>query len=293
MDLRSRWLLFFFTLFTPLALINAQTGAMEPATILVASASGTVTVSDLQTGTFKPLQKGMKITEGVTVQTGENGSALLLFPNGSAVTIKKNTTLDIEEHKLSPIKEGTPNLKNLENEPSTSKTKLRLNQGDIIGTVKKLNVDKGSTFEIDSPIGTAGIRGTVWTMSVTISENGEATGSFGISVGNGFFIPLGGAEQYVGSEVVINVTIGRNALGQPVITAIRSGQLPIRLFNEMTLDSEDVKKAFEALSGEEFEPEGEGEVGGNDNNRQRAKPNTIVAPVTPNQGEGSTTSGPQ
>lgn len=295
MDLRSRWLLLFFALLTPFAALNAQTG--ETGTILVARASGIVTVSDPQTGTFRPLQQGMKIAQGVTVKTSDNGNALLLLSNGSAVTVKKNTTLVIDEFQQSVIPQGTPELQKLETEPSTSKTKLRLIEGDLIGTVKKLNIKDGSSYEIDSPIGTAGIRGTVWTMSVTITQDG-ATGNFGISVGNGFFIPLSGATQSVGNDIVINVTVGRNAQGQPVIRSIQSGQLPVGIRQEITLESEEAKKAFEALSGQEFGPGDGADVGGQNDqqqqqNRQRAQPNEPANRVTPNQGEGSTTSGPQ
>jgi hypothetical protein len=48
----------------------------------------------------------------------------------------------------------------LVNEPTTSTTKLSLRQGELISNVKKLKKDAGSSFEIKTPVGAAGIRGT-------------------------------------------------------------------------------------------------------------------------------------
>ena len=62
-------------------------------------------------------------------------------------------------------------LSQMKGEPSSSETVLDLELGDMIFDVKKL--DKKSSFNIESPVGTAGIRGTSGQMG--ISSAGGAT----------------------------------------------------------------------------------------------------------------------
>ncbi len=280
----------------PLASLHAQEGSMKPASILVARVTGTVTVSDVATAELKPLTRGMKIGQGVTINTGSDGSAVLLFSNGSTLTVKPETKLGIDEYLQSPADKKAPaELNKLEGEPSTSKTKLRLIEGDLVGSVKKLNTDEGSSFEVSSPIGTAGIRGTTWSMSVRVTQDG-ATGRFGIAVGNGIFIPLSGAEQVVGSDVEVTITANVDANGDLVISEVNTGDMGVELEQAITLDTNQAIEDFNDFSGQDFE--GGDDIGGNNTNqentnRQRAQPNEPADRVTPTQGEGSSTSGPQ
>lgn len=287
-------LLFALLVLMPLASLQAQEVAMTPATILVARVSGDVTIADVATNEFRPLTKGMKIGQGVTIQTGADGTAILLFSNGSTLTVKPNTKLGIDEYLQSPTdKQTAEEINQLDKEPSTSKTKLRLLEGDLVGSVKKLDTDNGSSFQIDSPIGTAGIRGTTWSMSVRITQDG-ATGSFGIAVGNGFFIPLNGAEQAVGSDVEIIITANLNANGELVISSITSGAMRINIVQTITITTREAIENFNDFSGQRFNTGRD--IGGNNaqqrrENRQRAEPNEPADRVTPTQGEGSSTSG--
>ena len=277
-----------------LAFLHAQSDAMKPASILVARVSGSVTISSIADSEFKPLTKGMKIGQGVTINTGSDGSAVLLFSNGSTLTIKPESKLGIDEYLQSPSEVKDPSeLNKLDEEPSTSKTKLRLLEGDLVGSVKKLDIDKGSSFEISSPIGTAGIRGTTWSMSVRITQDG-ATGRFGIATGNGIFIPLSGAEQIVGSDVEVTITADIDANGNLVITNVTSNTMPVGLSQDITLDTNQAIESFNEFSGQEFASDPD--IGGNttnqqNTNRQRAQPNEPADRVTPTQGEGSSSSG--
>ncbi|MGE9294072.1 MAG: FecR domain-containing protein [Puniceicoccales bacterium] len=294
MNCRPAYLLFALLVLAPFASLQGQEAAMKPASILVARVSGNVTISDVATAEFRPLTKGMKIGQGVTINTGPDGSAILLFSNGSTLTVKPDTKLGIDEYMQSKTEKRTPDeLKQLDKEPSTSKTKLRLLEGDLVGSVKKLDIDNGSSFQIDSPIGTAGIRGTTWSMSVRITQDG-ATGRFGIAIGNGIFIPLSGAEQSVGSDVEVTITANLNDSGELVITEVTSNEMSTELNEEITITTDEAVEDFEEFSGQEFDSDND--VGGENDqqqteNRQRAEPNEPADRVTPTQGEGSSTSG--
>ena len=50
----------------------------------------------------------------------------------------------------------------MKQEPGTSVTKLNLTRGELVGRVVHLNVDKGSEFTVRTPVGAAGIRGTIF-----------------------------------------------------------------------------------------------------------------------------------
>lgn len=279
---------------------EANQADMAPSSILVARVSGVVTVSDPETGQFRSLTRGMRLGQGVTINSAADGTAILLFSNGSTLTVKANTQVAIDEYLQAPAPEESPaQLESRDAEPSTSKTRLRLLEGDIVGSVKRLNTDEGSSFEINSPIGTAGIRGTSWSMSVRITQDG-ATGSFGIAVGNGFFIPLGGAEQLVGTGVEVMIGLSTDADGNPVITSLTAEGLDVQLREQITLDTEAARQAFQEFTGQEFSSLPgfrQLDIGGENNqqiteNRERARPNRPADRVTPTQGEGSSTSGP-
>ena len=70
----------------------------------------------------------------------------------------------------------------LEKEPSSSQTKIKLNYGDLVFNVKALNAN--SAFIMDSPVGSAVIRGTVGQLTVSIDADGNATGGVNMVEGS-------------------------------------------------------------------------------------------------------------
>ena len=62
-----------------------------------------------------------------------------------------------------PFEAGDEKVADLDGEPSESKLELDLEWGSLVVKTKKL--DKKSTFDINSPLGTAGIRGTEFQLS--------------------------------------------------------------------------------------------------------------------------------
>src|SRR5690606_22509652 len=56
----------------------------------------------------------------------------------------------------------------LEADPSVSQNRLELNYGTVTGHVKKLR--PGSDFMVNTPIGTAAIRGTVFSVSLLYNK---------------------------------------------------------------------------------------------------------------------------
>ncbi|MGE9296285.1 MAG: FecR domain-containing protein [Puniceicoccales bacterium] len=257
--------------------------AMKPAVALVAKVSGLATYTDFALGQEGAIEPKMKFKQGVTIRTGSDVMVVLLFSNGSALTIKPGSTVSIEEYLQSPTPEGAPALDALDREPSTSKTKLRLLEGDIVGSVKKLNIEEGSSYEVNSPIGTAGIRGTNYTLSIKIEAGQDAEGNFGISVGNGVFIPLGSQPITVAALQSVALTGAVNPDGSVTITGVQTAEMTEAQAVEVNVTAEQAEQLFEGMDAAEFNPSQGGVQGGEV--RIEIDSPTPSLRVTPNQGE--------
>ncbi|MBI3884560.1 MAG: FecR domain-containing protein [Opitutae bacterium] len=149
--------------------------AMFAALCLVASAQiqpGAIKAARVQNdvqkvladGKSTPIKDGDLLTENDTLVTGANSSVVLVFMNGSTVQVGANTKLAVEEFKMDPFAEDIA-VGKLDKEPSTSRTTLNVTYGEIVGNVKKLS--KGSSYNVHTPVGAAGIRGTTFRIALT------------------------------------------------------------------------------------------------------------------------------
>jgi hypothetical protein len=112
-------------------------------------------------GVTSDLKPGMKLDAGVTVITGPD-SYVYLSVNGSmsAVRVSADTTLILEKmDRIGPGRDGD------------TETMLNLQAGTILGQVQKVSAN--SRYEITTPHGVAGIRGTDWNVAVTALANGQ------------------------------------------------------------------------------------------------------------------------
>jgi len=260
---------------------------MKPAIALVARVKGNATYTDYALGEEGRVEARMKFKQGVTIMTGPDATVVLLFSNGSSLTIKPDTTLSIEEYLQAPIPEDEPALDKLDKEPTTSKTKLRLLEGDIIGSVKKLNEDEGSSYEVDSPIGTAGIRGTNYALSTKTRGVATPSGRFGISIGRGIFIPLGSKEQVVDALVELTFTATFNPDGSLTITSVQTGAMDQAQATSINVSAGQAEALFSEVSNSDFNPSQPGVRGGTFTIRPPAERELQLDPVTPGQGENS------
>ena len=159
---------------------SAQT-AQAPGQIRVAKVSGTATA--VKDGNTITLQNGTELTQGYVVNTGKNSSVVLVFSNGAPLNLAQDTSLSIDEFTQDPFAEEQ-SVSKLTSEPSTSKTKLNLSRGELVGNVKKLNYDAGSSFSIQTPVGAAGIRGTTFRIIFRPDGTGKAFFSLTTVEGN-------------------------------------------------------------------------------------------------------------
>lgn len=133
-------------------------GGGEPAPCKVASVSGDVQVLRSSLTESVKATRGMELTVGDTITTGDNGSANLVFFDGSVMEVKAKSEILVKELKTA----------------STDSTSIRLRQniGRTINRVKKL-VDPASKYEVETPAAVVVVRGTVFDLLVL--QSGDTT----------------------------------------------------------------------------------------------------------------------
>ena len=164
-------LLFLFrVLLLPFCFFVQNIEANEAGAIIVLSSKGTVNAIS-PTGQVVPsiLKSGTVLAEGFSIKTGLTGETSILFSNGTTASIEPNSQIKISSFTQTPFISRNRKLGELQSEPSQSKLSLDLDLGALVVQTIKLN--KGSTFTINSSLGTAGIRGTEFQMGLSPAGN--------------------------------------------------------------------------------------------------------------------------
>lgn len=195
------------------------TAASAPGEIKAARVRGEVMVRNRTTNVSQRVENGMSLYQGSIITTPADGSVILIFANGASINVGSDTELDVEQFTQDPF--GDPfSPATSTAEPSRSNTKLNLSRGEIVGKVLKLNIDQGSTFNVQTPVGAAGIRGTIFRIVYRPSGTGAA---FTISTAEGEVIYTGQSGQEVpvplNQEIVVDVTIQNGEVVAQVVAA--------------------------------------------------------------------------
>lgn len=148
----------------------------EAGRIVVVQVTGEVYVFTTGETLRFPVRNGSLILQSQSLATGPKASVMLAFSNGATITIGENALIAIDEFTQKPFGEMFK-MAQASGEPSASTTRMNLVRGEIIANVKKLNKEENSSFEIKTPIGVAGIRGTTFRLSFIPIETNGATGA--------------------------------------------------------------------------------------------------------------------
>ena len=157
---------------------------------------GQITVTNNKSGKDLPsdqVKVGGLLFDGHTVKTGTGSKIVLLFSSGTITTLKEGSVLNIKkfvQQNFDPKIAGK--LSARKDEPSPSETVIDLSLGDMVVDVKKLK--KESSFNIDSPVGTAGIRGTIPRMKVVKLPDGGFNQTTQMLKGKISYMPKGGGR---------------------------------------------------------------------------------------------------
>ena len=165
--------------FSGLASAQAQTPPTSPPAarvkgrILAARVQGHVEATTTVDGQTRIIHDGDMLTEKTQIVTAAGANVILVFSNGATVNLAGGTTLNIEQFDQDPFANDLK-ISDLKAEPTTSTTRLNLTKGELVGKVVHLNVDKGSEFTVQTPVGAAGIRGTTFKITFTPGPDGKA-----------------------------------------------------------------------------------------------------------------------
>ncbi len=121
---------------------------------------------------WKALTPGTMLTSGAVIKTG-GGAFVYMAVNQktSAVRVNENSVLALEK------------MQQLGTAEKDTDTTLDIRSGTVAGDVKKLA--KASHFDIRTPNGVAGIRGTSWSITVTVSSGNDQLYQISVSCING------------------------------------------------------------------------------------------------------------
>lgn len=208
------------------AISSASAQATAAGRIVLARVTGEVTVVDKATQASVAARNNQEIGQGFIVNTAKGASVVMVFSNGATINLKEDSVLDIEQYLQDPFA-GNFDPSSATDEPSVSNTGLRLTRGEMVGNVKKLKAGQGSTFNVQTPVGAAGIRGTTFRIVYRPAGNGTAFFSLTTTEGNVVLstgtvtLPVGAVDN-VPKEVVfeaqVNPTTGVVTITTPTAT---------------------------------------------------------------------------
>ncbi len=140
------------------ATLAAHAADMAPGTFAAGTVKGDVSYKLAGTSTYLKLEPGTTLPQGSTVKTAPGALAIVVFASGSTATVRPDSEVVInfdQKAFTGPIPAGS--------EPAVSKTQIRIVNGTVISKVSKLK--KGSEYNVTSPVGAAGVRGTTFEVS--------------------------------------------------------------------------------------------------------------------------------
>lgn len=221
-----------------------------PGKIVAAGIVGKVEAVEPDSASARPLKQNDLVTQKSTVNVDKASSATLAFWNGSTVNLSENSSLVISEFLLDPF--GVHNSdKVLTEEPSTSVTRLDLKKGKVVCDVKKLRTDQGSSLIVNTPVGAAGVRGTIFAVSYVpdAGGGGKWTHTLSVTEGEVALTDSNGNVTVVtaGKEVVVSVRVSIDAnTGEPVVAEVIEIQTKEISQDRMELINQEAKKGKDA-----------------------------------------------
>jgi hypothetical protein len=175
---------------------NLPISGMAPGFAKVLKVEGGDAVSVDSEGKRESLRAGVFLPQGSSVSTGPKSTVDLLFENGTTIRVEADSEFSLDRLMTSPFDAGSIDYKSLPEEPGTSNTLVGVPSGTILFDVAKLK--KPSAFQISTPLGIAGIRGTSGFVRGD-SADAKSPVSFGLASGSAEFTTPNGNARPVGA----------------------------------------------------------------------------------------------
>ena len=191
-------------------------GSFKYGASIVLYSKGGVRVQAPGSTELTEIKNGQIIQQGSSVETTKDGETVLLFSNGTSMSVGKKTNFSIGAFGQQEFESVDQSLGSIENEVSPSRLKLNLDMGELVVVVKKL--EKDSSLTITSKLGVAGVRGT----SFSINARSDSTSvnvlsgavDFIDSRNNSSIVGSGKAVLADGSELILQKEILKSDLSR-------------------------------------------------------------------------------
>jgi FecR protein len=147
-----------FVGFLSLSMTALAATGQAPNTYRTSTVIGSVVWKNSLSGESQPLRADQALPEGAIISTGEASSVSLVFASGATALIGEKSEVAISKFQQALFGDDASQIS--VEEPSVSTTEILLNKGTITSGVSKLRPE--SSYVVKTPIGAAGVRGTVF-----------------------------------------------------------------------------------------------------------------------------------
>ena len=213
----------------------------QPATVIAVQVRGSVVVQHGTATETEPVLDGAQLGQADTITTAAQSSVMLVIPNGTVVALKEKSRLKISVALQSVLPAGEPPVAAGAEpvEPGVSQTGFELSFGEMLTRVRKLN--PSSTFEVQTPVSVAAVRGTVFEISYQPGAKGEATYQLSTASGLVQVRPHTGklVEVSANQQMSLRAEIGKNGIK---IKRVKSGKLDNRKGERIKKEGMDMER---------------------------------------------------
>jgi len=203
--------------------IQAATQPPQPATVVAVQVRGTVEVVHGKSTEAEAVAEGDQLGVDDTITTAAQSSVMLVVPNGTVVALREKSRLKIAVALQAPlVGEALAANATEPHEPAISQTSFELAFGEMLTRVRKLN--PSSTFEVQTPVSVAAVRGTVFEVSYQPDAAGEAHYQLSTASGLVHVTPHAGKMVAVSADeqVEVSAEVGKHGVK---IKHVKSGKL--------------------------------------------------------------------
>lgn len=180
----------------------------RPGQITITAVTGEAKVT--MAGQTRPAKVDDRVRADAQVATGRRSVASLLFSNGATLELGTESEIEIEELLQAPFT-AVGKTETFKEEPSVSRTRVRVVRGDVRLAVKPLKVTRGSMFVVALPAGSVRVaEGSIYAL-VRMTEAGIGFCALEHERGSAEFEPAGGAAAKlpVGRRLELAVEVDR------------------------------------------------------------------------------------
>ena len=179
-----------------------------PASVVAMQVKGTVEVQHGMAIEVEKVTDGTQLGQDDTVTTSAQSSVVLVLPSGTVVALREKSRLKIAVALQSPLEGDALAAKEAPgaeaHETGVSQTSFELAFGQMLTRVRKLN--PSSTFEVQTPVSVAAVRGTEFEVSYQSGTTGEAQYQLSTASGLVHVTPHDGKMVAVAADEQVNVS---------------------------------------------------------------------------------------